>query len=300
MDFRTFWRGKLRLRKQTGQSAAQFGYGMSATGTLASSDEEDEAQRQFEESIQQFGQAHAATQQTIENLTATNSKIDAIDQKFNALSQMVCLMTQQAKQAPPPVQMQPFYYPAQQQQQQQPNQRNNYRGKKSYNNNNRNYGQGNQYQGTKPQTQPNPIKRYEGWKYCHTHGGDTDHNSWECQKPGENHNFQTTRQNYMQLSGNRKGMHKTILPSQAGRQGRQSKYVRNGQQVPQQGMQLPIAGAQMPMQAPFTMPMQMPVNIPMQMPMQAPQQQQANYMQMMPQMYNQQFQGGFGGFGGTM
>ena len=26
----------------------------------------------------------------------------------------------------------------------------------------------------------NPNKQYKGWKYSHSHSGDTNHDSWEC------------------------------------------------------------------------------------------------------------------------
>jgi len=36
---------------------------------------------------------------------------------------------------------------------------------------------------------PSPIKRFENWNYCSTHGGDVDnyHTSATCSRPGENH-----------------------------------------------------------------------------------------------------------------
>ena len=64
---------------------------------------------------------------------------------------------------------------------------------------------------------PSPMKRFENWNYCHTHGGDIDdqHNSITCIKPGPAHNRNATRQNTM--GGSTGGMHKTILPSASGR-----------------------------------------------------------------------------------
>ena len=65
---------------------------------------------------------------------------------------------------------------------------------------------------------PTPIKRFENWNYCSTHGGDVDnyHTSATCSRPGENHQRTATRTNTM--GGSMRGMHKTILPSAAGRQ----------------------------------------------------------------------------------
>jgi hypothetical protein len=65
---------------------------------------------------------------------------------------------------------------------------------------------------------PTPIKRFENWNYCSTHGGNVDnyHTSETCPRPRENHQRKATRNNTM--GGSMHGMHKTILPSAAGRQ----------------------------------------------------------------------------------
>jgi hypothetical protein len=62
-----------------------------------------------------------------------------------------------------------------------------------------------------------PYKQYENWHYCHTHGGDVDdtHTSATCARPGPRHNPNVTRNNTM--AGSSAGLHKTILPSAAGR-----------------------------------------------------------------------------------
>jgi hypothetical protein len=64
---------------------------------------------------------------------------------------------------------------------------------------------------------PTPIKHFENWNYCSTHGGNVDnyHTSATCSRPGENHQRTATRTNTM--GGSMRGMHKTILPSAAGR-----------------------------------------------------------------------------------
>jgi hypothetical protein len=70
-----------------------------------------------------------------------------------------------------------------------------------------------------PSGQPTtPIKRFDNWNYCSTHGGDVDnnHTSTTCARPGENHQRTATRSNTM--GGSMCGMHKTILPSTVGRQ----------------------------------------------------------------------------------
>ena len=64
---------------------------------------------------------------------------------------------------------------------------------------------------------PSPVKRFENWNDCHAHGGDVDdnHTSASCARPGKHHQRAATRSNTM--NGNVRGMHKTVLPSTAGR-----------------------------------------------------------------------------------
>ena len=59
---------------------------------------------------------------------------------------------------------------------------------------------------------PSPIKKFNNWTYCHTHGGDihNNHTNTTCVQPGVNHQHTTTRSNTM--GGNNKGLHKIILP----------------------------------------------------------------------------------------
>lgn len=259
--FKIFWRAKLRLRKQTGLAAGTMGYGMAATQA------DDEANAALDGAIKEFSAAHLASQATMQNLTDNDAKFKALDQKMDNMVQLVCQMTMANKQAPA-VPQQQYYYPIQQQPPQYKKNNNN------TNNYNRGYGKavqfvagtnmGNgftqQYAGGNNQRAPmNPVKRFENWNCCDTHGYDIpdDHHSWNCPKPRVGHNYQATR-----ATGcwSKKGMHKTILPSAVGKQaavtGRQRRMQ---QQMQQPAMQMPAM--QMPaMQAP---PMQMPA---MQMP----------------------------------
>jgi hypothetical protein len=61
-----------------------------------------------------------------------------------------------------------------------------------------------------------PIKKFNNWNFCHTHGGNihNNHTSTTCAQPGVNHQHATTRSNTM--GGNNKGYHKTILPGATG------------------------------------------------------------------------------------
>jgi hypothetical protein len=71
--------------------------------------------------------------------------------------------------------------------------------------------------GTQNQRAPTPFKRYKNWNYCFSHGGNVDdaHTSKTCGRPGPTHNRYATRANMM--GGSAAGMHKSILPSAAGR-----------------------------------------------------------------------------------
>jgi hypothetical protein len=64
---------------------------------------------------------------------------------------------------------------------------------------------------------PTPSKRFDNWNYCSTHGGDihNTHTSRTCHHPGPLHNPSATSANMM--GGSTAGLHKTILPSAAGR-----------------------------------------------------------------------------------
>ena len=65
---------------------------------------------------------------------------------------------------------------------------------------------------------PTPIKCFDNWNYCSTHGGnlDNNHTSATCARPGENYQCAATRTNTM--GGSLRSMHKTILSSTIGRQ----------------------------------------------------------------------------------
>jgi hypothetical protein len=58
---------------------------------------------------------------------------------------------------------------------------------------------------------PSPIKKFNNWNYCRTHGGNVHniHTSATCAEPSVNHQHAATRSNTM--GGNNKGLHKTIL-----------------------------------------------------------------------------------------
>jgi len=63
----------------------------------------------------------------------------------------------------------------------------------------------------------NPFRNYENRNYCFTHGChvEDDHTSQTCKMPGRNHDFTATTP---YTGGSTRGNHKTIMPSQCGRQ----------------------------------------------------------------------------------
>ena len=71
LNFGVFWKQRTKLKKKTVR-AGHLGYGMNATEEAAA---DEESTRLLEESVSQFGQAHAATQASIKSLTANNSSL---------------------------------------------------------------------------------------------------------------------------------------------------------------------------------------------------------------------------------
>ena len=126
--------------------------------------------------------------------------------------------------------------------------------------------------------QKTPYRIYANYKYCHTCGGHVsdDYTSATCNMPGPNHNRIATRQSMM--GGTNKGMHKTIMPEQCGRQrnvmpqhppsqgylswkasgfqGTQGQHEAQFKGQRQQRQQQP-AYSQVDMMAPYMMPTQM-------------------------------------------
>lgn len=299
-NFKTFWREKLRLRKRVGVPANALGYGMGAQSIGSNDDAIDaEANRQFEESVQNFAAANNATQSSIANLTQTNANLQTnvanqmnmLGQQMNAMQQMMCQLAMNASM-PPPAMNQMQFQP--QGQQQQRNNNNRQRNRGGYNGGYTQAAQnlppqfnGSYGTNSNSSNQRNYIKRFENWEYCSTHGGDVPdgHNSMTCTKPGPSHNYYATRQNYMQVGGSRRGMHKNILPSAVGRQGATTNRQRQQQQQPAQqqrpAMPMPM---QQPMMPPTMTPNQaraMPPTMPFAAPMMM--QPQPQQTMMMPQ-----------------
>ena len=79
-------------------------------------------------------------------------------------------------------------------------------------NGNQSFGGGNQ------NDQKKPYRTRENDRCCSTHGCHIhdDHHSGNCTEPGAQHNPRATRNNRM--GGSNSGEHRTIMPSQSGRQ----------------------------------------------------------------------------------
>ena len=241
LNFKNFWKVKCRLKKKTVR-AGQIGYGMSS---LEGAAQEDEALRQYEDTVDQFSNAHLATQDAIKQLTTTNSNLSSnVASEIGQLRQHMNMMQQTFQLAMAGMgrtqQPAPQYQPPPQQYQQPP-QATQYRpqgnpqgrGNAGRGGAGRGFGgrgrgrgagrggygppasnlQGNPGYTQNVQHQPNFVKRNENDNYCSTHGADVPdgHTSMNCTRPGPNHNIFATRYNCM--GGSPKAAHKNILPS---------------------------------------------------------------------------------------
>jgi hypothetical protein len=231
--FKSFWENAVQIAAFTSVPTSQHGYGMAATNHNASASLTD--------AVSNFGMAYAATQEALRSNTAN---IMAIQGQLQMLCQAI------GNGPPPPgvinYQQCPRGGRGRGQQCGGNNGGGGSYGGGRYNSgcgNNKGSGSGNQnangggggYNGggvtngvgygtgnvgnQNPSGQPpTPIKRFDNWNYCSTHGGDVDnnHTSATCARPGENHQRAATRTNTM--GGSLRSMHKTILPSAVGQQ----------------------------------------------------------------------------------
>jgi hypothetical protein len=230
--FRAFWETAVNIAAFTATPASQHGYGMAAA--------KDEAlTTSLTDAVNNFGVAYAATQ---ESLQSNNATISAMQGQL----QMLCNMI---GNRPPPGMVQ-FNQPPGQGRRTR-GQRGGGRGGgtppnggggrsyggrgyggppnqggasfpnsgSAYNDGGGTYTSGGAGYGAPPglAQPPLPIKRFENWNYCHTHGGNVDnnHTSATCACPGKQHQCAATRTNTM--NGNMREMHKTVLPSTVGR-----------------------------------------------------------------------------------
>ena len=66
-DFKTFWKAKIKLKKNTTMNAGQFGFGGNAQQV-----DQEVTNNQFEAFMANFTDAHRSTQSVVSNLTDTN------------------------------------------------------------------------------------------------------------------------------------------------------------------------------------------------------------------------------------
>ena len=224
--FKNVWSAKYRLKKTTAIAASKLGYGMNAT--------EGEDDPTLQASVDNFSAAHAATQNTISQLSTQNAQLQnavpAIQQQLNQMAQMVQQLNLANQQQAPsmPYQQQGTYYGG----------RGGGRG---------GGGRGRRYRGGRgggrgggerggfpgmgrpvanangyaPRNQaPTPVKRFENWNYCWSCGFDVErsHTSATCPNMSWGHQHNATRANPM--GGSMRAQHKTMLPSSVGRQSR--------------------------------------------------------------------------------
>ena len=231
-----------------------YNYSMAATNTNTTAVDDEITVSTLEQTVNNVSTAYAATQDSIRNST-----ISDMQQQLASVHAMCQAIAAQPNRAP----MYPNNYgspnPNYRGNNYNPNhqpsnngyQSNNYRN----NNNNNNKCRGNSNQqgamyppGVQPPT--NPVKRFENWNYCHTHGFDVDDNytSQTCTHPGNCHNYAATRNNTM--LGSIAGAHKTILPSAVGRQPPAARGYNRGAPMmqPNYTMQQPAAVRQMQQQ----------------------------------------------------
>jgi len=100
LDFKRFWRAKLRLRIKTGDIAGTFGYGMNASEITAA---EENADHEPKEAINGYGAAHATAQAALNSMVNTDTSIQKLADNMEELAQLVCQLTN--AQATPPQQV---------------------------------------------------------------------------------------------------------------------------------------------------------------------------------------------------
>jgi hypothetical protein len=224
--FRSFWETAINIVSFTATLALQHSYGMNAV-------EDNPSAISPTNTVSNFGMAYAAVQESLRN---NNASINAVQGQFQMLcnaigNQPPAGMLQYPQQTNQGHQAQGGQRGQQQNQGQQGQPSggggatNNgggqnvlYRG----NGNGRGYNQGsgmpfNGSSGNHPtqgtSNPPSPIKKFNNWNYCHTHGGNihNNHMSATCAQPGVHHKHAATMSNTM--GGNNRGLHKTILPT---------------------------------------------------------------------------------------
>jgi hypothetical protein len=227
--FRSFWETAINIGSFTATPALQHGYGMNTI-------EDNQSAAYLTDAVFNFGAACAAMQESLHN---KNTSINAMQGKIQTLCNKL------GNQPPASMPQYPQHTNqrhwargsqcGQQQnqgQQQQPSgssggTNNGGRQNGLYRDNGNSSGGNpgsrmtfNSGSGSYPahgtSNPPSPIKKFNNWNYCHTHGGNiyNNHTSTTCAQPGVNHQHAAIRSNTM--GGNNKGLLENILPGATG------------------------------------------------------------------------------------
>ena len=86
-DFKTFWKAKIKLKKNTTMNAGQFGFGGNARQV-----DQQVTNNQFEASMANFTDSHRSTQSVVSNLTDTNSRLTNSIPQIHQQMQMMQLI----------------------------------------------------------------------------------------------------------------------------------------------------------------------------------------------------------------
>ena len=166
----------------TSTIAGQHGYGMNINQVSDGTGDDSS----FDTSITNFSQAHQHTQATINSLSTQNqalqtqhaNQMSQMQQQMNSIQQQL-IMAVNSRPMMPTMQAPAYQAPAYN------NQRNNNNNNRNNNNGGGNGGGGNGYN-NQNRAPPNPVKRFENFNYCFSHGFDVadDHCSMNCPKPG--------------------------------------------------------------------------------------------------------------------
>ena len=238
-NFKIVWAEECRIKKSKTVTAGQHGYGMNTI--------EEEVDEEYDNALNNMSQAHLAQQTAISNMSNNNTKMDAIQQQLNSMTQMFQQQMNFAARQPLPMYAMPYQQQPFQQQQQPFQQQAQYQGgngqyKKKRN---RRGGSNGGQQGGQPsygggqqggqqnfgggstnnfssgggnnlkQDSHREVKSHEADMYCSTHRCDCSHNGSQCSNTMPGHNPQATRLNPM--GGNPRNSHRKYLPSTIGK-----------------------------------------------------------------------------------
>jgi len=211
------------------QTASQFGYGMSAKPNTESTIADEN--NTYDESVRSFSHTYVANQAAIYNLTETNAFLSTnvanpmqqLQVQLNGIQQQMRQLAINAKAPPPPpiqynpsMQPLPLNMPLLQTAYQANNNNDNNRHGGRNNNKDPPSNDGSGYYSAK-QRNLNPVKHFNNWNYCRSHGYGVEdwHKSETCPNPDHNHIWNASQNNLMGVHDKTK--HKNIFPGTIGK-----------------------------------------------------------------------------------